>query len=106
MPVGNEPERYAGAVYKPFPILRHGEITHAGIARPAVRDDVKNEELPDTFGNPPFITRDDSATSGTTDQLSGISPLAVFSPFYPRFFDLSSFSNTEIFARSLVLSFP
>ncbi len=25
--------------HKPFPILRHGEIAHAGIARPAVRDD-------------------------------------------------------------------
>ena len=39
LPVGNQPERYAGAVHKPFPILRHGEIAHAGIARPAVRDD-------------------------------------------------------------------
>ena len=39
LPVGNQPEGYAGAVHEPFPILRHGEIAHAGIARPAVRDD-------------------------------------------------------------------
>ena len=41
LPVGNELEGHAGVVHKPFPILRHREIAHAGIARPAVRDDVK-----------------------------------------------------------------
>lgn len=41
LPVGNELEGHAGAVHEPFPILRHGEIAHAGIARPAVRDAVK-----------------------------------------------------------------